>query len=168
MRLIETQQLNEQQRQRQMETWAEELNEHRQKMEGYTARMRRFTDLYEENKKALEALERFEQGLKRTQSELMELQHLAEQRQKEHLEEWQMGNEKRWRKGTLVWERQWKERARRDEELEELLKQVEKQTEWNRSQIVTLFRERAEEVRQQIIGLEEQMARTEKQLVGLP
>jgi hypothetical protein len=168
MRLIETQQLNEQQRQRQMETWAEELNEHRQKMEGYTARMRRFTELYEENRKALEALERFEQGLKRTQSELMELQHLAEQRQKEHLEEWQMENEKRWKKETLAWERQWKEQARRDEELEELLEQVEKQTKWNRSQIGVLFRERAEQVRQQIIELEKQMVQAEEHLVELP
>ena len=168
MRLIETQQLNEQQRQRQMETWAEELNEHRQKMEGYTARMRRFTELYEENKKALEALERFEQGLKRAQSELMELQHLAEQRQKEHLEEWQMENEKRWKKETLAWERQWKEQARRDEELEELLEQVEKQTKWNRSQIGVLFRERAEKVRQQIIELEKQMVQAEEHLVELP
>jgi DNA repair exonuclease SbcCD ATPase subunit len=167
-RLIETQQLNEQQRQRQMESWAEELNEHRQKMEGYTARMQRFTELYEENRKALEALEKFEQGLKRTQSELMELQHLAEQRQKEHLEEWQMENEKRWKKETLSWERQWREQARRDEKLEELLKQVEKQTKWNRSQIVTLFRERAEQTRQQIIELEEQMAQAEEHLVELP
>jgi hypothetical protein len=168
MRLIETQQLNEQQRQRQMESWAEELNEHRQKMEGYTAQMRRFTELYEENKKALEALEKFEQGLKRTQSELMELQHLAEQRQKEHLEEWQMENEKRWKKETLAWEHQWKEQARRDEELEELLGQVEKQTEWNRSQIGGLFRERAEQVRQQIIELERQMVQAEEHLVELP
>jgi hypothetical protein len=167
-RLIETQQLNEQQRQRQMESWAEELNEHRQKMEGYTARMQRFTELYEENRKALEALEKFEQGLKRTQSELMELQHLAEQRQKEHLEEWQMENEKRWKKETLSWERQWREQARRDEKLEELLKQVEKQTKWSRSQIVTLFRERAEQTRQQIIELEEQMAQAEEHLVELP
>ena len=168
MRMIETQQLNEQQRQRQMESWAEELNEHRQRMEGYTARMRRFTELYEENKKALGALEKFEQRLKRTQSELMELQHLAEQRQKERLEEWRMENEKRWRKETLSWEHQWREQARHDEELEELLKQIEKQTEWNRSQMVALFRERAEEARQQIIELEKQMAQAEERLGGFP
>ena len=168
MRLIETQQLNEQQRQRQMESWAEELNEHRMKMEEYTARMQRFMELYEENKKALEALEKFEQRLKQTQSELMELQQLAEQRQKEQLEEWRMENEKRWRKETLSWERQWREQARRDEKLEELLKQVGKQTEWNRSQIVTLFRERAEQTRQQIIEMEKRMARAEEHLVELP
>jgi hypothetical protein len=168
MRLIETQQLNEQQRQRQMESWAEELDEQRMKMEEYTARMQRFTELYEENKKALEALEKFEQRLKQTQSELLELQHLAEQRQKEHLEEWRMENEKRWRKETLSWERQWREQARRDEKLEEMLKQVEKQTEWNRSQIVTLLREHAEQTRQQIIEMEKQMARAEERLVGLP
>jgi len=168
MRMIETQQLNEQQRQRQMESWAEELNEYRMKMEEYTARMQRFTELYEENKKALEALEKFEQRLKQTQSELMELQHLAEQRQKERLEEWRMENEKRWRKETLSWEHQWREQARHDEELEELLKQIEKQTEWNRSQMVALFRERAEEARQQIIELEKQMAQAEERLGGFP
>ena len=168
MRLIEAQQLNEQQRQRQMESWAEELDEQRMKMEEYTARMQRFTELYEENKKALEALEKFEQRLKQTQSELLELQHLAEQRQKEHLEEWRMENEKRWRKETLSWERQWSEQARHDEKLEELLKQVGKQTEWNRSQIVTLFQERAEQTRLQIIEMEKQMARAEEHLVGLP
>jgi hypothetical protein len=168
MRLIETQQLNEQQRQRQMESWAEELDEQRVKMEEYTARMQRFAELYEENKKALEALEKFEQRLKQTQSELLELQHLAEQRQKENLEEWRMENEKRWRKETLSWERQWREQARRDEKLEEMLKQVEKQTEWNRSQIVTLFQERAEQTRLQIIEMEKQMARAEEHLVGLP
>jgi hypothetical protein len=168
MRLIETQQLNEQQRQRQMESWSEELNEYRMKMEEYTSRMQRFTELYEENKKALEALEKFEQRLKQAQSELIELQHLTEQRQRERLEEWRMENEKRWRKETLSWERQWREQARRDEELEELLKQVEKQTEWNQSQMVAFFRERSEQARQQIIELEKQMAQAEERLSGLP
>jgi chromosome segregation ATPase len=168
MRLVETQQLNEQQHQRQMDGWAEELNEYRQRMEEYTARMQRFSELYEENKKALEALERFEQRLKQTQSELMELQRFAEQRQKEHLEERQMENEKRWRKETLLWERQWREQARRDEELEELLKRVEEQTEWNRSQIMALFRERTEQALQQITELERQMAQAEEHLGGLP
>jgi hypothetical protein len=161
MRLMETQQLNEQQRQRQMESWTEELNGYRMRMQEYTARMQRFSELYEENKKALEALEKFEQRLKGTQSELRELQHLSEQRQKEHLEEWRMENEKRWRKETLSWERQWREQARRDEELEELLKQMERQTEWNRSQVVALFRQRAEEARQQITELEKQMAQAD-------
>jgi hypothetical protein len=168
MNLIETQQLNEQHRRRQMEGWAEELDEYRMKMEEYTARMQRFTELYEENKKALEALEKFEQRLKQTQSELMELQYLAEQRQKEHLEEWRMENEKRWRKETLLWERQWREQARRDEEMEELLKEVEKQAEWNRSQVVALLRGRAEKARQQIIELEKQMAQVEEHLGGPP
>jgi hypothetical protein len=138
------------------------------KMEEYTTRMHRFIELYEENKKALEALEKFEQRLKQTQNELVELQHLAERRQKEYLEEWRMENEKRWRKEALAWERQWREQARRDEELEELLKQVEKQTEWNRSQIAAFFRESAEQTRQQIIEMEKQMARAEERLVGLP
>ena len=168
MRLIETQQLNEQQRQRQMESWTEELNGYRMRMQEYTARMQRFSELYEENKKALEALEKFEQRLKQTQSELRELQHLSEQRQKEHLEEWRMENEKRWRKETLSWERQWREQARRDEELEELLKQVERQTEWNRSQVVALFRQRAEEARQQITELEKQMAQADGLLGKIP
>ncbi len=168
MRLMETQQLNEQQRQRQMDGWAEELNEYRMKMEEYTSRMQRFAELYEENKKALEVLEKFEQRLKWTQSELMELQRLAEQRQKEHLEEWRMENEKRWRKETLSWERQWREQARRDEALETLLKQVEKQTEWNRSQIVTLLREGAEKARQQITELERQIAQAEELVGGFP
>ncbi|HID64692.1 MAG TPA: hypothetical protein EYP49_18395 [Anaerolineae bacterium] len=168
MRLIETQQLNEQQRQRQMESWAEELNEHRMKMEEYTARMQRFTELYEENKKALEVLEKFEQRLKQTRSEVMELQRLSEQRQKEQLEEWRMENEKRWKKESLSWERQWREQARRDEELETLLKRIEEQTEWNRSQMVALLRERTEKARQQIIELEKQMAQVEEHLGGLP
>jgi len=168
MRLMETQQLNEQQRQRQMDGWAEELNEYRMKIEEYTSRMQRFAELYEENKKALEVLEKFEQRLKWTQSELMELQRLAEQRQKEHLEEWRMENEKRWRKETLSWERQWREQARRDEALETLLKQVEKQTEWNRSQIVTLLREHAEKARQQITELERQIAQAEELVGGFP
>jgi hypothetical protein len=168
MRLMETQQLNEQQRQRQMESWTEELNGYRMRMQEYTARMQRFSELYEENKKALEALEKFEQRLKGTQSELRELQHLSEQRQKEHLEEWRMENEKRWRKETLSWERQWREQARRDEELEELLKQMERQTEWNRSQVVALFRQRAEEARQQITELEKQMAQANGLLGEIP
>ncbi|MDH4135394.1 MAG: hypothetical protein OEW09_01565, partial [Anaerolineae bacterium] len=168
MHLIETQQLNEQQRRRQLESWAEELDEYRMKMEEYIARMQRFTELYEENKKALEALGKFEQRLKQTQGELMELQHLAEQRQRDLLEEWRMENEKRWRKETLSWERQWREQTRHDEALEALLKQVEEQTEWNRSHIVTLFRERAEQARQQITELEKQMAQAEELISGPP
>ncbi|MFB0537538.1 MAG: hypothetical protein ACETWR_21440 [Anaerolineae bacterium] len=168
MHLMETQRLNEQQRQRQMENWAEELDEYRMKMEEYTTSKQRFTELYNENKKALETLEKFEQRLKQTQSELMELQHLAEQRQKEHLEEWRMENEKRWRKEALSWERQWREQARHDEELEALLKQVEKQTEWNRSKIVAFLQERAEKARQQIPELEKHMAQAEELIGKLP
>jgi hypothetical protein len=168
MHLMETQRLNEQQRQRQLENWTEELDEYRMKMEEYTTSMQRFTDLYNENKKALETLEKFEQRLKQTQSELMELQHLAEQRQKEHLEEWRMENEKRWRKEALSWEGQWREQARHDEELEALLKQVEKQTEWNRSKIVAFLQERAEKARQQIPELEKHMAQAEELIGKLP
>jgi chromosome segregation ATPase len=168
MHLMETQRLSEQQRQRQLENWTEELNEYRMKMEEYATSMQRFTDLYNENKKALETLEKFEQRLKQTQSELMELQHLAEQRQKEHLEEWRMENEKRWRKEALSWERQWREQARHDEELEALLKQVEKQMEWNRSKIVAFLQERAEKARQQIPELEKHMAQAEELIGKLP
>jgi hypothetical protein len=79
-----------------------------------------------------------------------------------------MENEKRWRKETLSWERQWREQTRHDEALEALLKQVEEQTEWNRSHIVTLFRERAEQARQQITELEKQMAQAEELISGPP
>jgi hypothetical protein len=52
--------------------------------------------------------------------------------------------------------------------LEALLKQVEKQAEWNRSQVVALLRERAEKARQQITELEKQMAQAEELIGGVP
>jgi hypothetical protein len=79
-----------------------------------------------------------------------------------------MENEKRWRKETLSWERQWREQTRHDEELEALLKQVEEQMEWNRSRIVTLLRERAETARQQMTELEKQIAQAEELGSGFP
>jgi hypothetical protein len=147
---FESLRLSEQDRERQMGEWTEQMEEQRQKMEKHDVQMRQSVEQYEESKRALAALERFEESLKQDQAEVAELQRLAEKRQRDQLDEWQAENEKRWKKHIVIWEQHWREQDRWNEEHAVRFVPLEESTKANRAQITALWQTWQEYARRQI------------------
>ncbi len=103
-------------RERQMFEWREMMESLQQRMDEAAEQMRRHHEQFMENKRALENLQKLEERLNRGYTEMSELQRLAEARQRTKLEEAQAENEKRWKKQTLLWEQQWRDHDRRNDE----------------------------------------------------
>jgi hypothetical protein len=154
--------LSEQQRERQMNEWAELMDEQRRKMEAYEVQMRQSTEQYEKNKQALATLEKLEERLKRDQAEVAELQRLAEKRQKHQLDEWQVEDEKRWKKHTIIWEQHWRNQDKWNEEQATRLGSLEESTEANRAQITALWQTWQEYARRQITEMQERIVHAEE------
>jgi len=149
--------LGEQQRERQMREWAEQTEEQRQSMEEHSAHIQRSKEQYERNKQALAALEKLDEGLKRRQAETAELQRLAEKRQKNQLEEWQTGNEKRWKTNLMLWEQHWRTQERWNDEHAERFVPLEESIKVSRAQIMALWQTWEEYARRQIGEMQERI-----------
>jgi chromosome segregation ATPase len=102
---------------REIGEWFERLEVQAKKMEQYTARMEAFSEQFREDRQVVESVERFQEMIKREQSQVAELQRLGEERQKRQLEQWQEEDEKRWRKELLRWDHQWGEQSKRNQEV---------------------------------------------------
>jgi hypothetical protein len=164
---FESVRLSEQQRERQMGEWAEQMEEQREKMEKYDVQMRQSAELYKKSKQALDALEKFEERIKQEQSEVAELQRLAEKRQKHQLEEWQAENEKRWKKNLLLWEQHWRTQERWNEEHAERLVPLEESTKANRAQIAALWQTWQDYARRQIGEMQERIVQAGEKVEDL-
>jgi len=147
---FESVRLAEQDRERQMQEWTEQMEEQRQKMEQYDAQMRQAAEQYEKNKQALVALERFEERIKQDQAEMAELQRLAEKRQREQMDEWLAENEKRWKTNLLLWEQHWRAQERLNEEHAARFASLEEYTRMNRAHVTALWQTWQDYARHQI------------------
>jgi hypothetical protein len=121
---VDGQLLESEQRKRQMAEWTEAMDVSAKKTDEFSVRMREFTDTFREDRETVAAVERFQEQIKREQSQVSELQRLAEERQKRQLEQWQEENEKRWRKELLRWEHQWGEQAKRNRQIAEVFTEL--------------------------------------------
>ena len=110
---------------RQMAEWDERVVFFDKKFTDFAARMEQFSSSFREDRQVVESVERFQEGIKREQAQVTELQRLAEERQRRQLEEWQEENEKRWRKELLRWEHQWGEQAKRNGQITETFGDVQ-------------------------------------------
>jgi chromosome segregation ATPase len=120
---------------RQMGEWDERVSFFEKKFTEFGARMEQFSSLFREDRQVVESVERFQEAIKREQSQVTELQRLAEERQRRQLEEWQEENEKRWRKELLRWEHQWGEQAKRNGQISESFGDVEGRLRQHRAEI---------------------------------
>ena len=136
---IESVQRAEQSRERQMFEWREMMEALQQRMDEAAEQMRRFHEQYMESKRMLEDMEKLEERLNRGYAEMSELQRLAEARQKTKLEEWQAENEKHWKKQLLIWEQQWRDHDRRNDEQLSRISALEKQSRLHSMDLATLW-----------------------------
>jgi hypothetical protein len=136
---IESVQRAEQARERQMYEWRELMENLQQRMDEAAEQMRRFHDHYMESKRALEDLQKLEERLNRGYAEVAELQRLAEARQRTKMEEWQAEDEKRWKKQLLVWQQQWRDHDRRNDEQLSRIAKLEEQARLHDMDLTTLW-----------------------------
>jgi chromosome segregation ATPase len=102
---------------RHMAEWVEKLEVQSKKMDDFSGRMQEFTESFREDRDVVDNVERFQEHIRREQTQVTELQRLGEERQKRLLEEWQEENEKRWRKELLRRDHQWSEQVKRNNEI---------------------------------------------------
>jgi hypothetical protein len=120
---------------REMAEWVETMEIHVKKMDSFTVRMQEFTEEFREDRQVVESVERFQELIRREQTQVAELQRLAEERQKQQLEQWGEENEKRWRKELLRWDHQWGEQAKRNAQVSEQFSAVEERLVQHRTEI---------------------------------
>ena len=120
---------------RQIAEWDERVAFFEKKFADFGARMEQFSSSFREDRQVVESVERFQEGIKREQAQVTELQRLAEERQRRQLEEWQEENEKRWRKELLRWDHQWGEQAKRNGQTTEIFGELQERLSQHRAEI---------------------------------
>ncbi len=136
---LESVQRAEQARERQMLEWREMMETLQKRMDEAAEQMRRYHEHYMESKRMFENLQKLEERLNRSYNEMAELQRLGEARQKTRLEEWQVEDEKRMKKQLLLWEQQWRDHDRRNDEQLRRIADLEKQAQWQGTKLDTLW-----------------------------
>jgi chromosome segregation ATPase len=136
---IDAVQRAEQARERQMFEWRETMEALQQRMDESAEQMRRFHEQYLASKRTLEDMEKLEERLNRGYGEMSELQRLVEARQKTKLEEWQAEDEKRWKKQLLIWQQQWRDHDRRNDEQLGRISTLEEQARLHSMDLATLW-----------------------------
>jgi hypothetical protein len=99
--------------------WSTTTAEQVKRMDAFSVRMTEFAEAFQKDRQVVASVERFQERINRDQTQVAELQRLAEERQKRQLEQWQEENEKRWKKELLRWDHQWGEQAKRNQEIGE-------------------------------------------------
>ncbi|HNS51286.1 MAG TPA: hypothetical protein PKO09_08875 [Anaerolineae bacterium] len=116
---IDGQLLEVEQTKRLVGEWVEKLGTELKRLDGFSASMRTFTDEFREDRQVITQVTGFHEQIRREQTQVTELQRLAEERQKRQLEQWLEENEKRWRKELLRWDHQVGEEAKRHQQIVE-------------------------------------------------
>jgi chromosome segregation ATPase len=137
---VEKQLLETEHFKRQLAEWGERMAFFEKQFAGFTARMETFSTAFREDRQVVENVERFQEGIRREQAQVTELQRLAEERQRRQLEEWQEENEKRWRKELLHSEHLWGEQAKRNGLIAETFDEVQTRLNQHRAEIDSAWR----------------------------
>jgi chromosome segregation ATPase len=158
---LERIQFQDAQRERQVKNWLQEAEVHRQRMEEFGQQMERYAEQHHRIKKATEELQEFEEQIQRQQHETAELQRLGENRQRTQLEEWQVQEERRWKKHTMEWDHQWSEYDKALAELPEKINGLEKQTQDNATRLQLLLRMAEEDAQMRAMAARDWQTRFE-------
>jgi chromosome segregation ATPase len=158
---LERIQFQDAQRERQMKNWIQEAEVHRQRMEEFGQQMERYAEQHHRIKKATEELQEFEEQIQRQQHETAELQRLGENRQRTQLEEWQVQEERRWKKHTMEWDHQWSEYDKALAEFPEKINGLEKQTQDNATRLQLLLRMAEEDAQMRAMAARDWQTRFE-------
>jgi chromosome segregation ATPase len=159
---LERLQFQDAQRERQAKSWLQEAEVHRQRMEEFGQQIERYAEQYHRIKKAMDELQEFEEQIQRQQHEAGELQRLSENRQRSQLEEWQVQEERLWKKHTMEWDHQWSEFEKAFAELTERFRVLEKQNQDNAKRLELLLKMAEEDAQMRAMATRDWQMRFEE------
>ncbi len=136
------------------------------RLDEYETRMERYAEHYQRNLKALEALQSFQEQMKRDQHEFMELHRLNSDRQKNQLEEWQSTYEQAARKRMLESERKQDEMLRQVEKLQAEMKALAVQFSPLKEQLTLMLQIAEEDALNRAIAARDWQVRFEQLATG--
>jgi uncharacterized protein (DUF302 family) len=163
-RFLEEMQMAEQERQRTAKEWGELEESREQRMHEFGEQMRLYAQEYTRIRSTMANLEALGERLQREQHEVAELQRLTEERLRTKMDEWEAQAEKRWQREKLLWDQQWRDHDRRDDEVQERLSLVDERSKINEEQITHLWDVFTEDMRQQMQSVQNRMIRTSEHI----
>jgi hypothetical protein len=132
---VDGQLLEMEQIKRQVAEWVEKLESAFKRLDDFSARMLSFTDDFREDRQVVARVDSFQEQIRREQTQVAELQRLAEERQKHQLEQSLEENEKRWKKELLRWDHQVAEEVKRHQQLSKQLQTVDERLAYHQAHI---------------------------------
>jgi len=137
---IEAQLLQTDELKRQMAGWIETLEPQVKKIDGFVVTLQEFSEAFRQDRSVVEGIQRFEDQIKREQTQVSELQRLGEERQKRQLEQALEENEKRWRKELLRWDHQLAEQSQHNKQVADQFRQLEARIAQHQTEIVATWK----------------------------
>lgn len=102
--------------------------------------LQEFSEAFRQDRSVVEGIQRFEDQIKREQTQVSELQRLGEERQKRQLEQALEENEKRWRKELLRWDHQLAEQSQHNKQVADQFRQLEARIAQHQTEIVATWK----------------------------
>jgi chromosome segregation ATPase len=112
-------------RQQEYRKWETQAEEARREIQSLKEERQNFMQQFQQNKRALDTLDAFQQRMETRQNEVAEMQRLAEDRAKRAWEEWQAATDKTMRSRELAVEEDWKQQERLNKEHADTLKKLQ-------------------------------------------
>ena len=159
---LERIQFQEAQRERQVKSWQQEAELHRQRMEEFGQQLERYAEQYHRIKKAIGELQEFKEGIQRQQHETTELQRLAENRQRSELEEWRAEEERSRNEFEMKWDHHWSDYEHAIAELAERIPPLEKQNQEYAGRLNLLLKMAEEDAHMRAIATRDWQTRFEE------
>jgi hypothetical protein len=115
-KVVEEMRLNDFRRSQEMKGFVEDVGKVVDPLPDFIAtsqfNLQRIQELAMANQHSLDGIQGFQNRIEKRQSEVSEMQRIAEDRMRKQVEEWQAEQEKRWKRQTLTWTEQWQEHDR--------------------------------------------------------
>jgi len=150
------------QRERQIKDWTKLGEAQERHVAEYENLIEKYTEHYQLNKRALESLQDFQERIQREHHQGLELQRLAEERQRARLEKWQADYEQRWKKQNVEWKPQVADLQKSMEELQKQINQTTKAYQAVTKQLDVIMQVVEEDVHARAIAANEWVQRFEE------
>lgn len=147
---------------RTVKSWNATTEGMQRRLDEYESRMERYAEHYQRNVKALEALQGFQEELKRAQHEFIELNRLNTDRQRTQAEEWQSTQEQYLRKISTDNERKMLEAFKPLQSYDDRIEELKAQLPDLREQLILLLKIAEEDVLNRSITAHEWQSRFEQ------
>ena len=150
------------QRERLMKNWNDLAERQERRILEFEGLMEKYAEHHQLNKRALASLQDFQERLQREQHQALELQRLAEDRQRAEIEKWQGDYAQRWEKQVMEWKPQFSDIPKSIDGLKKQINEVAKSNQTIQSHIDVIVQIIEEDVHTRMMASQEWQRRFEE------